>query len=576
MEISPDTKKLMTLVEQAKARTLVLPQFQRNFVWPRRSVDGLLESLLRGQYIGSFLFLETDGEHMPFGHRPIAGVGPNSDGVLPEDLVLDGQQRITALHYAFAAPNHPLKDTNHPHRFFLRLYRLDDIEDADDLIVSGRANETWVKQLEDPEIQFEWKNLPFTELLRWEDWKHDYVQWLLAKDPQAVVEHLGGEQARWDEAVRRIRDARVPVLTMPKVKPNDHKKIREVCDVFEKLNSTGLKLTVFDLLTARLFRDKVDLHWWWKWSLQEYPLLRRFAGGEPNIEEADPEDFGVLLLRTVALLREQEVKSKLLIELDPEGFEEDWDRASAAMERALERVTSISPNGFGAFNRRWLPYKTILPVLAAIAEHLRDTNAGAEAYAVLRRWYWGSVFLGRYTGATETVAYADFQDIMKYLRGEKEEPDIFVTTRQQILENPGFSLREVSRVSAAAYKGVMTLVALEGAMDFAKNDGIAFQELDDHHIFPRSFLKASGNITGDAANTIVNRTLIASSTNQKISNKAPSEYLQSVLPDAYREDILASHLVDSDARAAMEKNDYGAFLSAREHALIRKIKEFVS
>ncbi|MGI8911228.1 MAG: GmrSD restriction endonuclease domain-containing protein, partial [Rubrobacteraceae bacterium] len=497
MRASPNNKKLAELIEQARTGLITLPQFQRNFVWPRRSIESLLSSLLRGHYIGALLFLETDQEHMPFGFRPMAGIETSSNNTHPDDLVLDGQQRITALHYAFAAPNHPLRDTNHPYRFFLRLYRLEDIEDGDDLIVSGRASDHWVKQLENPEIQFQWKNLPFTEVLRWEDWSKEYSKWLFNQDQQAGMEHhVDGERDRWDEAVRRIRDAEVPVVTLDKVSPDDHPKIRQICEVFEKLNSTGLKLTVFDLMTARLYRDNVDLHWLWRYSLQSYPLLRRFAGGEPNVEEANSDDFGVLLLRTVALLREQEVKSKRLIELDPHNFEEDWERASEAMERALERVTSTAAEGFGVFNRRWLPYKTILPVLAAITENLRETNAGADAYGALRRWYWASVFLGRYTGATETVAYADFLDIMRYVRGEKAEPNIFDEARSQIVHNTGFSLRGTARVSAADYKGVMNLIALGGAKDFANNDGITFQELDDHHIFPQAFLRNERGITG--------------------------------------------------------------------------------
>ncbi len=577
MRASPNNRKLSGLVERAKRGLIALPQFQRNFVWPRRSVESLLDSLLRGHYVGALLFLETDQEHMPFGHRPLAGIDTVSDGTHPEDLVLDGQQRITALHYAFAAPNRPLRDTSYPYRFFLDLDRLEVLEDADDVLWSERADLGWIEDLARPEAQYEQKRLPFTELLRWEDWKRGYDKWIFALDPQAGMEHhVSGEQDRWDEAVRRIRDAEVPVVRLDKISSSDYPKIRQICEVFEKLNSTGLKLTVFDLMTARLYRDNVDLHWLWSYSLQELPLLRRFAGGEPNMEEANSDDFGVLLLRTVALLRGQEVKSKRLIELDTENFEEDWERASGAMEQALKRVTSLGADGFGAFDERWLPYKTILPVLAALTEEAKKANAGPDAYAALRRWYWSSVFLRRYTGATETVAYADFQDVMRYIRGEKEEPDVFAEARSKILQSPSFSLRGTSRVSAADYKGIMNVVALEGAKDFANNDGIAFYELEDHHIFPRDFLKKSRNIAGDEANTIVNRTLIADSTNKKISNKSPSDYLDKVLPEGYKDSILASHLVYTDAHAAMEKDDYDAFRDARERALITKIKELVS
>lgn len=394
MEVSQNNVKLIDLLEQAQGGLLQIPEFQRNFVWKWRGVEGLLESLLKGHYIGSLLFLETDEEHTPFGHSKIAGLSSNVDGVSPEDLVLDGQQRITALYYAFAAPDIPLKDTKFPYRFFLELGQVDDLEDAEDAVWGDRFDV--VEYLQDPEIQFEQEVLPFAELLRWESWKQNYLDWLYDQDdPEALKAYIkGGKQRRWDEAVRRIRDARVPVVTLPKVRPDDYRRVREICDVFEKLNSTGIRLTVFDLLTARL-HPEFKLHDLWKSSLQTYSNLRRFAGGEPDPEAAPSDDFGVALLRTVALLRGQEVKSKKLIELDKASFAEDWERASEAMERALERVTSTSEDGFGAFSRRWLPYKTVLPVLAALTAVFYEENAGAEGYAALRRWYWSSVFLNR-------------------------------------------------------------------------------------------------------------------------------------------------------------------------------------
>ncbi len=72
------------------------------------------------------------------------------------------------------------------------------------------------------------------------------------------------------------------------------------------------------------------------------------------------------------------------------------------------------------------------------------------------------------------------------------------------------------------------------------------------------------------------RKLIAGTTIRKISKKRPSDYLHSIIPDDHRETILDSHLVDAEARAAMEHDDYEAFLAARERALISKIRELVS
>ncbi len=122
----------------------------------------------------------------------------------------------------------------------------------------------------------------------------------------------------------------------------------------------------------------------------------------------------------------------------------------------------------------------------------------------------------------------------------------------------------------------MNLVALSGARDFSNNDGITFHDLDDHHIFPRKFLEKKLKLSGGEVNTIVNRTLIVDSTNKKISSKSPSTYLENLIPEKHRENILESHLIGSEAFQAMEEDDYEAFLAAREQALISKIRQLVS
>jgi hypothetical protein len=172
--------------------------------------------------------------------------------------------------------------------------------------------------------------------------------------------------------------------------------------------------------------------------------------------------------------------------------------------------------------------------------------------------------------------YQDFNELWRYIGDGESEPTSFSEARTEILENPAFSLRGVSRQGAAAYKGVMNLIALSGARDFANNDGITFHDLDDHHIFPRKFLKDEYGITGERANTILNRTLIVDSTNKKISYRSPSKYLKFVFPSDYEQTILASHLISTGAAEAMADDDYEAFLNTREETLLSRIREMIS
>ena len=103
VDVTVSRKLLMDLVRDAEAGTVVLPEFQRDFIWSREGVRDIVHSL-QGFYIGSLLLLKTDAEHLPFEARCIAGVVNSHGSVTPEYMVLDGQQRMTSLHYALRRP----------------------------------------------------------------------------------------------------------------------------------------------------------------------------------------------------------------------------------------------------------------------------------------------------------------------------------------------------------------------------------------------------------------------------------------------------------------------------------------
>jgi len=117
-----------------------------------------------------------------------------------------------------------------------------------------------------------------------------------------------------------------------------------VCAIFEKLNSTGVELSVYDLLTARLYRSNIKLHDLWKETCKEFPRIKAWTGGK-----ADTYKFGVLLLRTLALLRGLDPKPSILIDLKRRILR-GWRRASRAFDRALEMTTFVNDDGFGVFN----------------------------------------------------------------------------------------------------------------------------------------------------------------------------------------------------------------------------------
>lgn len=566
MKTTPDNQKLLDLIHYARTGRIVLPQFQRNFVWSRDDITDLLRSILQGYFIGTFLLLRVDGDAVPFAMRPIEGVDLRIEDLRPDWMILDGQQRLTSLHYVFAAPNIPLRWTTYPYRFFLDLRKLaeGDIENA---IWSERADRV-AEQLE-RERQFERLSVPFTELENWDNWRDAYEDWLWERGNGAFAEYRQHYRRVWAGFIDRLRSFLVPTIEIPKIASDDADAIAQVCAIFEKMNSTGVRLSVYDLLTARMYRYGIDIHALWEDTVTEHGHISELSRGEPN-------SYGIFLLRAIALLRGLDVKGRTLINLSPENFEADWRRAAAAMDQAIQRLTSIGPDGFGAFDPKWIPYTTMISPMAAFLAAIKERRWGHRAYALLRRWYWASVFRERYAGAVESTIYRDYQDLLAAATDESKTPAAIAEAHTTIVENPNFSLLDVSRVNAV-HRGIMCLIALRGAKDFQADDSIEFHVLDDHHIFPRAVFKtlraAAGEPFSDKLiNCVVNRTLISSNTNRRISRSLPSNYMRRLIPPKRLREIMESHFINGDALQAMQRDDFEAFLLHREGALVTEIR----
>jgi hypothetical protein len=570
MKTTPDNQKLLDLVDLGRKGKIVLPQFQRNFVWGRDDITDLLTSILQGHFIGSFLMLETEHDNVPFAYRALEGVQIYPEQLKPDLMVLDGQQRLTSLHYVFAAPQISLRWTKYPYRFFLNLKEVT-AGNLDRAIFSERAD--YSGQYLEQQYQFDNLVVPFTVLETWDQWLFQYEQWLANQDRDRYFnEYFPVYRPKWAEAIGGIRNFLVPTLAIPKVPNNDDRRIAELCAIFEKMNSTGVRLSVYDLLTARLYKYKIDQHALWETAVESHPLLNQFSDGKPD-------EYGIYTLRTIALIRGMDVKSSSLINFTPANYEADWRVAVNYMEKALERITSTNSQGFGVFDGRWAPYSTMVSPLAAMLYAIEHRGLDHRAYKVMRRWYWASVFRERYAGSVESTIYRDYQDFLRAATDPAFEPEAVTDARVNIVDNKAYSLRSINRVNSV-YRGVMCLVALRGAKDFQSDDSIEFHTLEDHHIFPQAYLshlKEHGlAITSADINCVLNRTLISAHTNRKISRSSPSEYLTKLVPADRTETIMRSHFIDDLALDAMRADNFEDFMYAREIELLSEIAQQIT
>lgn len=582
MEITPDKRKLIGLVEQAFEGRLCLPNFQRDFVWPREDVADLLRSVLRGYFIGSLLLLRCDPALPPFAPAFLKGAQSALKDPRPEYLVLDGQQRLTALLYALTAPvNVFLKDSSQRRWFYLDLDLLIKDPDNDDIVFDRSQRE--LDGLDKIELQFKRRILPCTQLLRSADfmkWKDELDDWLRINDADQYQRFRTEWRTPWTNAVNDFQNFQVPLVELPQVSETDTKSIGRVCAIFEKLNSTGVELSVYDLLTARLYRSAIKLHQLWAEACKEHKRLADWSEGR-----ADKNKFGVLVLRTLALLRGIDPKPRFLIALKPEGFEADWRRAAAAIERALELITHVGPDGFGVFDKKWLPGYGLLPVLAALRAEIDSRKLGDNARTELRQWYWSNVFLERYSSGVESKSRKDYGEFIQHWTEGGQDPSVFVEARNRIGAS-SFSIASSASSGSSVYCGVFCLLAIAGARDWRRAEAIELQNLQDHHIFPQAYLKRHGIKNKIDVNSILNRTLISDETNGKIKDSAPAEYIinQDIFPAGKASTLLDPHFLDEKAQLIMgaaseslseedAERRYGAFRSYREQRIVTRIRE---
>src|SRR3954467_3929890 len=212
MEIIPDKRKVVGLVEAAYEGKICLPNFQRDFVWAREEVADLVRSIVRGYFIGSLLLLRCDPANPPFAPVFLRGAEPPLREPRPELLILDGQQRLSSLIYALTAPDLSLKDSSQRRWFFVDLDALMREPDSDEIVFDRTHRE--LRGLDDSATQFAQHILPATALLRQQvfyRWRDGFEDWLQRDSPDQLDEYRAEWRDAWTSSATSFQTFEVPL-----------------------------------------------------------------------------------------------------------------------------------------------------------------------------------------------------------------------------------------------------------------------------------------------------------------------------------------------------------------------------
>lgn len=567
---------LKQLLENVDSGALQLPEFQRGWTWDDDRIRNIIASLSQGYPMGALMQLECGGD-VKLKYRPFEGTSVKD--VSASFLVLDGQQRLTSLYRSLFskevvttvdARKQPLE-----RYYYLDIRKcLDPDEDRLDAIVSVPKSKVITKDI-GREVVRDLSTLEqeLIELCFPANKIFDEYDWLMP-----FIEHYGTQSEEfqlWKEFKSNVLDTMtgyvLPVIKLGKETPRE-----AVCKVFENVNTGGVSLTVFELVTASFATYDFDLRGNWDnvvrpriWGEGLDIVTDVMRGVDATAFLTSMTLYSTFLTKRILDKGHTSCKKKDVLDLKFEDYQSNLDDLLEGFDMAREFLL-----GERIFRKRDLPYTTqVIPLAATCAYIGRDKFKLQANKNILRQWLWCGIFGEMYGGANETRYANDIEDLVDAIEGNPSPMRTVNAAYFQSIRLLGLQTR-----NSAAYKGVMALVFREDCRDFIDGEQMTMVKSmmtppDIHHIFPQAYCQKIG-LDKSKWNSIVNKTPLIYTTNRTIGGVAPSKYLPRVLKEGEIDEVelrarIESHLIDYDALAA---DDFDAYFIDRAKKLLDAIE----
>ncbi len=579
-----DKDPLREILKKIKRGAIQLPIFQRGWIWPDDHVQKIIASVSQSFPIGAILML-VNGGPVRLATRPIEGTESGIDKVEPETLILDGQQRLTALFQSLTSDQAvytlDTKENKTNRWYYLDMKacvtvgtdRVESVISVPENRIVRKFQEKAQLDLSSSEKEYAADMFPVNQIFNANQWERGYLEYW--------KNQAGDYDEKWDlfkdfdsKVIDLFKTYQVPTITLDKETSKE-----EVCLIFERVNSQGIELTVFELLTAFFAAgstddgsetDGIDLRD--DWEIRNERMKEKY----PLLDGIDKVNF----LQALTLLIAGSCRRKEMLDLTAAKYQELADQVETGFEKAAYLLDKQN-----ILTARDLPYPPQLVPLAAILTKLGDAAETEEAQQKIARWFWCGVFGEMYGSATETRFASDFSEVPPWITGdESNEPRTIRDANFQA--NRLLDLRDYN---SAAYKGIFAL--LMQAYDFQtgctiRSHTLSNEKIEAHHIFPRAWCCKKYEIPQSKFrtskfNSIVNKTPLLARTNRTIGGEAPSKYLESIEAWGQQltlflesdqvttpEDKLNSHHISTDA---LQADDFDGFFETRKEALLKVI-----
>ena len=513
----PEPKNLpyKTLLSDVERGIVKIPQFQRDYVWSKSSAAKLIDSILKGYPIGTFITWKT---------KERLRVVKNLGGVVLPDVpdgdfaeyVLDGQQRMTSLFCALKG---------------VEIQRGPKAEDFSKIYVDLNATE------HDDIVVTEVDDIDPSEYIRLTDLINAGLTTLAGYESRyhSKLEEYKQTLQSYNFSLIEVKDVPLDVAT----------------EIFTRINVGGKPLTLFEIMVAKTFdADK------------GFDLSEKFDELVDSLSDVGYQTISdATVLQALSLVIDKECKRQHILQIDKERFISEWPKVVSAIESAVDYFR----NFYRIEVSRLLPYNTLLAPFAYFFYYHPDKPVGDEQ-KYLQDFFWRVSLSARYSSSVEGKLAQDVKRIDSIINGELPRYDWPIDSSWKFIHENGWFNTGRSYV-----KALLCLLSyyqpksyIDGSTVRISNDWLKRANSKNyHHFFPKSFLKRKG-FNEDWSNHIANISIVDDFLNKRsIGSRAPSDYVKdfsNINPNLNND--LETHLI-SRSEWGIDEDDYELFLQKR-------------
>lgn len=521
----PSVDRIEELAGRILSGDILLPQFQRDFVWSKPQILELWDSIAKNYPVGSVLLWRSREELKA--ERSIADLKiAQTKEDYPVNYLLDGQQRLSSVCGAL-------------------FWKGDDPNSRWNLVYDLRMRSfLHLTTLESPpnhQIRLNWLPDPalfFTQMAR-----------VSSEADAAELKQAG------DDLFNRFKDYKIATVTLLDMPMND------VAPIFERINSKGTPLTIVDLMRAATWSDTFDL----------------IDAIEDILRAVEEKGFGKVERK--AVLRSLSASAG-------GGFSEGsidnlrrhdaatLGKAAETTKSAYQIAVDFLSTDLGISADENIPYVNQIVVLAEVFRRL--PRPSAQQRSAIRKWFWRTAISGYFGGWNTGNMAADQEAVRQFAEGST--PEISETTRDP---GQGIWASQQFRLNTAHAKILSLVLAFNKPTDLLTGQKIDVSRAlhytnsrEYHHFFPRDYLIGRG-YAARQANVLANFVMLTAASNKVITNRAPSDYLKAVeeqLGDALPA-ALEANLISPAAYEAAKADDFDRFIRERSLTIAVRVAE---